>query len=177
MNNDEITLEYKGVDEIHPYANNPRKNDDAVDVVAESIDQCGYISPIVVDEDGIILAGHTRLKALKKEGYTKVPVIVCHGKTEEQKRKFRLLDNKTAEFSTWDTDLLVDELEGIDFNGIDFGFDFEEEEETDAGNFSGNGFTFHHQYGVTVILGSEKEQEECYNALTDMGYSCKVVTV
>lgn len=116
--------------DLKPYENNPRKNDQAVDAVAESIKQCGYIAPIIVDEDNVILAGHTRYKALKKLGRKEAECIVKAGLTEEQKRKYRLLDNKTNEFAEWDFDLLSDELEGLDFDGFDFGFDLGEGEES-----------------------------------------------
>ena len=114
--------------DLKPYENNPRKNDQAVDAVAESIKQCGYIAPIIVDEDNVILAGHTRYKALKKLGRKDAECIVKAGLTEEQKRKYRLLDNKTNEFAEWDLDLLADELEGLDFD--DFDLKFEEKEES-----------------------------------------------
>ena len=107
------------MEDIRPYPNNPRKNDGAVDAVAESIEQCGYIAPIIVDEDGVILAGHTRYKALKKLGYTEVDCVVKTGLTEEQKRKYRLLDNKTGELAEWDVDLLEMELDGLDFGSLD----------------------------------------------------------
>lgn len=117
--------------DIKPYDRNPRKNDNAVDAVAESIKQCSYIAPIIVDEDGVILAGHTRYKALKKLGYTECEIIVKAGLTEEQKRKYRILDNKTNELAEWDIDFLNIELDGLDFDGFDFGFDEDEEEETE----------------------------------------------
>ena len=101
--------------ELHPYERNPRNNDDAVKSVAESIKQCGYIAPIIVDENNVILAGHTRFKALKSLGYKEIECIVVNNLTEEQKRKYRLLDNKTNELATWDFELLVQELEGLDF--------------------------------------------------------------
>lgn len=129
------------LEEIKPYENNPRVNDIAVDAVAESIQQCGYVQPIVVDENHVILAGHTRYKALKKLGYTECRVAVEGGLSEEKKRKYRLLDNKTGEFATWDFSKLEKELEEIDFEGFDFGFDpaqntdvdsfFEDEQPTD----------------------------------------------
>ena len=109
--------------DIHPYPNNPRKNSDAVDTVAESIRQCGYCAPIIVDEDHIILAGHTRYKALKKLGWQECPVLLLQGMSDEQKRKYRLLDNKTVELATWDLDALAEELEALDFDGFDFGFE------------------------------------------------------
>lgn len=114
--------------DIKPYPNNPRDNDDAVAVVAESIKQCGYIAPIIVDEDMVVLAGHTRLRALKKLGYKEVEIKVVDGLTDEQKKKYRLLDNKTNEFAEWDIDKLTEELEGLDFEGFDFGFDIEEDD-------------------------------------------------
>ena len=125
-------MELKTVDlkEIHPYPNNPRKNDGAVKAVAESIRQCGYVAPIIVDENMEILAGHTRYKALKSIGGGQIQIIVREGLTEDQKRKYRLLDNKTNEFAEWDFDLLGEELDGLDFDGFDFGFDFDEEEPT-----------------------------------------------
>ncbi len=106
---------------IKPYENNPRINDDAVDDVVESVKQCGYIAPIIIDEDGIILAGHTRYKALTKLGVKECDVIIASGLTEEQKKKYRLYDNKTAEFASWDQKKLSEELSDVDFCGYDFG--------------------------------------------------------
>ena len=115
-----MRLETLGLTDIRPYENNPRKNDDAVNAVAESIRQCTYIAPIVIDEDHVILAGHTRYKALKALGYQEVPCLICEGLTEEQKKKYRYLDNKTGEKATWDLMKLETELEGIDLEGFDF---------------------------------------------------------
>ena len=106
------------MEDIHPYQNNPRKNNQAVEAVAESIRQCGYVAPIIVDEDNVILAGHTRYKALKQLCYTEAEVVVKAGLSEEQKRKYRLLDNKTNELAEWDYDLLADELDGLDFGDL-----------------------------------------------------------
>lgn len=98
-----------------------------MDAVAESIRQCGYIAPIIVDENGVILAGHTRYKALQKLGRSVADVVVKTGLSDEQKRKYRILDNKTAELAEWDYDLLKQELENIDFaelENFDFAWDF-----------------------------------------------------
>lgn len=118
--------------DIVPYDKNPRKNDGAVDAVAESIKQCGYCAPIVIDENNVILAGHTRLKALKKLKYKECECVRKVGMTEEQKRKYRLLDNKTNELAEWNIDLLKGELDGLDFLDFDFGFDIGIESEPQA---------------------------------------------
>lgn len=106
--------------DIIPYENNPRKNDKAVEAVAESIKQCGYVAPIIIDEENIILAGHTRYKALLKLGWKEADVVIRSGLSEDQKRKYRILDNKTSEFADWDFDKLRMEIEGLDFGGFDF---------------------------------------------------------
>lgn len=111
------------IDEVIPYENNPRNNDEAVAYVAESIKQCGYCSPIIIDEYNVILCGHTRLKALKQLGYKEVECVRKSGMTDEQKKKYRILDNKTAEVAEWNFDLLEEELKDLDFGDFDFGFD------------------------------------------------------
>lgn len=108
--------------DLIPYANNPRDNEEAVADVAESIEQCGDLDPIEVDENNVILSGHTRLKALKRRGETETDIIRYTGLTEEQKKKYRLLANKTGEKAKWNEDLLALELDGLDFEGFDFGF-------------------------------------------------------
>ena len=84
-----------------PYEKNPRKNDDAVKYVAESIQQFGFKVPIVIDTNGVIIAGHTRYKASKKLGLKEVPCIIADDLTEEQIKAYRLADNKVSELSEW----------------------------------------------------------------------------
>lgn len=110
-----MKLVTKKITEIIPYENNPRINDQAVDAVAESIKQCGYVQRIVVDESGVILAGHTRFKALQQLGYDEIEVAIAEGLTEEQKKKYRLLDNKTNELAAWNFEKLDEELANLDF--------------------------------------------------------------
>lgn len=102
------------LDEIKAYENNPRRNDEAVDYVAESIQQFGFKVPIVVDKDNVIIAGHTRYKASKKLGLEKVPCIIADDLSEEQVKAFRVADNKVGEIAKWDFELLNFELEGIE---------------------------------------------------------------
>ena len=115
--------------DIKPYENNPRDNEAGVDAVANSIDEFGWQQPIVVDENNVIIVGHTRYLAAKKLGLKEVPVKVATGLTPEQVKAYRLADNKTGELTDWDTDLLDDELNDIfDIDMADFGFDFDNNE-------------------------------------------------
>lgn len=122
----EMKIIYKNIDEVIPYENNPRQNDEAVEYVANSIQEFGFKVPIIVDKDNVIVTGHTRLKAAQKLGLDKVPVIYADDLTEEQIKAFRIADNKTSEKAGWDLDKLKIELEDLDFDMSDFGFgDFE----------------------------------------------------
>ena len=114
------------VKDIRPYENNPRRNDDAVDKVANSIKEFGWQQPIVVDKDGVIIVGHTRYKAAKKLKLKTVPVVVAD-LTEEQAKAYRIADNSTGEIATWDYDKLMQELEGIDYDMGQFGLEIEEQ--------------------------------------------------
>ena len=113
--------------QIIPYENNPRINEEAVKDVVESVRQCGELDPIEVDENNVILSGHTRLKAYYKLGFDEADVVRFTGLDEEQKRKYRLLANKTGEKAKWDFSKLEEELQGLDFEGYDFGFDLPED--------------------------------------------------
>lgn len=120
---DKTRIIYKPVDELIPYINNPRKNDQAVDAVASSINNFGFKVRIVIDKYGEIVTGHTRLKAAKKLGLKEVPVIIADDLTENQVRAFRLADNKVAELAEWDEEILQAELDLTDFDMDQFGFE------------------------------------------------------
>jgi ParB family chromosome partitioning protein len=111
------------INKLKPYKNNPRKNDGAVEYVANSIKEFGFKVPIIVDKDYEIIAGHTRLKAAQKLGLKEVPCIIADDLTEEQVKAFRLADNKVSEIAEWDFNLLDNELSNIlDIDMSDFGF-------------------------------------------------------
>ncbi len=115
-----LKIEYVKTADLIPYANNPRKNDAAVDRVVESIREFGFKNPIIVDGNNEIIAGHTRLKAAEKLGMEEVPTIKAEDLTPEQVKAFRIADNKTHEFAEWDMDLLREELDGVNlFTGFD----------------------------------------------------------
>ena len=103
----------RSIDDIRPYENNPRQNDDAVDAVAKSLQEFGWRQPIVVDEDGVIIVGHTRWKAAKKLGLNELPVHVATDLPPEKVRAYRIADNQTSTLSEWDYDLLPIELTAL----------------------------------------------------------------
>lgn len=124
----------KKVDELIPYINNPRHNEQAIDALASSIKNFGFKVPIVVDKNSEIVTGHTRLKAAKKLGLEEVPVLIADDLTEEQVKAFRLADNKVGELATWDEEALQVELDALLSEEVDmseYGFteeDFQEVE-------------------------------------------------
>ena len=112
------------VSDLIPYEKNPRKiPQEAINDVCESYRQCGVIDPIEIDEDNVILSGHTRRLAALEMGIDKVDCLRVQGLTDDQKRKYRVLANKTGERSTWDYDLLAAEIDELDFGDYDFDFE------------------------------------------------------
>lgn len=109
----------KKLSEIKPYEKNPRKNDDAVKYVANSIREFGFKVPVVIDKDGVIVCGHTRYKAAKQLGLKEVPCVMADDLSPEQIKAYRIADNKVSEFAEWDSDLLSLELD--DITDIDMG--------------------------------------------------------
>lgn len=142
----------KRLDEIRPYERNPRKNDNAVQYVARSIEAFGFKVPVVIDRDGVIVAGHTRYKAAKELGLETVPCILADDLTPEQVRAFRIVDNKTQELSKWKYDALGVELDAImDIDMSQFGFgqdtgdyvqDLDDGEEIELGDFEDEKFKY-----------------------------------
>lgn len=121
-----MEIVYKKIDELIPYENNPRFNDDAVEYVANSIKEFGFKVPIVIDKDGVIVAGHTRYKASIELGLKEVPVIIADDLTEEQVKAFRLADNKVSDYSIWNNVALLEEL--ADLKDVDIFTGFKESE-------------------------------------------------
>ena len=109
-----MEIENIPISELVPYANNPRKNDKAVDIVAKSIKEFGFKVPIILDKNNEIIAGHTRLKAAMKLGLTTVPIIRADDLTPAQTKAFRIMDNKSSEIAEWDLDLLKNEFHDLE---------------------------------------------------------------
>ena len=121
-----MKIENRRVTDVKPYEQNPRINDHAVDAVAESIRRFGFRVPIVVDSDGVIIAGHTRWKAAVKLGHEMVPVAIADDLPPDEARAYRIADNKVSELATWNHELLGIEMEAVRATGVDWkllGFD------------------------------------------------------
>ena len=173
----------KSIDDIKPYENNPRDNDDAVDAVANSIKRFGWQQPIVVDNDEVIVAGHTRYKAAKKLGLKHVLVVqAVHDDgtplTDEEIKAYRLADNKTNELATWDEELLEDELVGIDdINMADFGFDDYDKEANDEADVDSLDLSdnVEEKFELKVECQDEKSLGDLYDRLQKEGYTCNIL--
>lgn len=102
----------KPISDVKPYWRNPRNNDKAIAAVKQSIQQYGFNNPILIDSENVIIAGHSRYKALLELGYKEIPVIVLD-LTPDKAKEFRIADNKTSEMATWDMEMLIPELREI----------------------------------------------------------------
>lgn len=120
----DLSIESINIDELIPYKNNPRFNDEAVDAVASSIKEFGFKVPIVIDRNNVVVTGHTRLKAARQLGLDKVPCIRADDLSEDQIKAFRIADNKVSELADWDYSKLEIELDDIEIDMSAFGFDF-----------------------------------------------------
>lgn len=161
--------------DIRPYDRNPRNNDGAVDAVAASIKEFGWQQPIVVDRDGVIIAGHTRYKAAKKLKCDTVTVVVADDLTEEQVKAYRLADNKTGELAEWDFSALEEELAGLaEIDMQQFGFELETDEKESAPRAEA---TYHENVSVVVECENDAEAERVFLHLQSEGYICRISTL
>ena len=185
------------INQLKPYKKNARFNENAVPKVAESIRQFGVKVPIVVDKNMVVITGHTRLEASKQLGLEKVPCIIADDLTPKQVKVFRLVDNRTSEFASWNYDLLQSELETLDIDLSDFEFPDltyedtlsaeelesildddtdptseygkdDDEEGTDSKDFSHKD-----EYKVEITCKNQTEQESLYYELVKRGLNVR----
>lgn len=112
-------VQYQDISQIHPYENNPRNNEAAIEPVAQSIKNFGFRVPILIDRKGVIIAGHTRYEAAKRLGMDKVPCILVDDLTDAQIRAYRIADNKVSEASSWNDDVLRAEMDALKALDVD----------------------------------------------------------
>lgn len=156
---DKLKIEYVDINNIKPYKKNPRKNEEAIPYVMESIKQFGFKNPVILDKDNVIVAGHTRIESAKRLGITEIPCIYADDLTDEQIKAFRLADNKVAEIAEWDIDLLDTELDDIlNIDMSDFGFELDLEDEEN--NIEENPYTTKINIPQYEIKGEEPTIEE-----------------
>ena len=184
-----LNVKMTPIEDVVPYEKNPRLNDQAVDAVANSIREFGFKVPIVVDSKGVVVSGHTRLKAAKTLGLAEVPVIVADDLDDTKIKAFRLADNKVAELADWDESLLIKELEELDDLNYDMGqFDFEfdlDDADGDGSDGDGSGdigdipdnINVMETFALNVIVKDEAEQAELYEEMLGRGYEVKVVSL
>ena len=170
----DLVIKYLPTDDLIPYANNPRRNDAAVDKVAASIKEFGFRVPIVLDADNVIVAGHTRLKAAKKLGLKSVPCVVADDLTEDQIKAYRLADNKVSELAEWDFELLDIELDDIDLDMSQFGFELEDEESKEQREVD---LAVEEKYQLVIDCEDEADMQTKYDALREVGIECRVSTL
>ena len=169
---DKLKIEYVDINSIKPYKKNPRKNEEAIPYVMESIKQFGFKNPVILDKDNVIVAGHTRIESAKRLGITEIPCIYADDLTDEQIKAFRLADNKVSEKSQWNFDLLEEELNDIlNIDMSEFDFKPEELEEIERDDLS-------EKIDIKNILEinceNEEELEKLYKEMVDRGYECKI---
>jgi len=100
--------------DIKPYAKNPRNNEKTLDSLSESLERYGWQQPVVVDKNGVIIVGHTRYEAAVKLGWNDIPVVYADELSDDQSKAYRIMDNKTHDYSRWDIEVLKTELESIE---------------------------------------------------------------
>ena len=164
----------KKLSEIVPYAKNAKKHDKTqIANVAESIKQYGFVQPVVIDKDGVIVIGHCRTLAAKKLGMETVPCVCVDDLTPEQVNALRLVDNKTNE-SAWDMDLLAEELGEVDLSAFDFDWDIGSEEIGEE--IQRNGVDYCESIQVVIDCCSEAEAESIFCRLQKEGIECRILT-
>ena len=167
-----------GINNISPYEKNPRNNDDAVEATANSIKEFGWQQPIVVDKDGVIIVGHTRLKAAKRLGLTKVPVIYASNLSEEKVNAYRLADNKTGELADWDVDMLNGELNDIiNIDMEDFGFDELDESDFQQKDENTDPVSIDDKTVIIIESDDDVKLEKYFDKLVEEGYPCRLSTL
>ena len=164
------------IGEIVPYARNAKKHDKRqIDNVAESIRQYGFVQPVVIDRDGVIVIGHCRVLAAKKLGMETVPCVCVDDLTPEQVNALRIVDNKSNE-SEWDFDFLADELAELDLSGFDFDFGVSLDEDDTETN-EREEIALKESISVVVECSDDEEAEAIFEKLSEEGYKCHISTL
>ena len=169
-----MNVQNRSVKDISPYEKNAKKHDKTqIANVAESIKQYGFVQPIVIDREGVIVIGHCRFEAAKKLGMLEVPCVCVDDLTDKQVKALRLVDNKSNE-SAWDMDLLAEELPELDLSAFDFKWN---EIENCESSLAEEVHLKYNNYQIIVDCDNENDAEEKYNIITGAGLECRISTL
>ena len=162
-----------------PYERNTKKHDKTqINNVAESIKRYGFVQPIVIDKNNTVVIGHCRLLAAKQLKLKEVPCVCVEDLTEEQVKALRIVDNKSNE-SEWDFDILPDELAELNFDGFDFDFGIDDEEENEINDEVNTTerelepYKYIH-YLVTIETNEHDRYVEIMKTIEEMGATVKM---
>lgn len=164
------------VKDLIPYEKNTKKHDDVqINNVAESIKQYGFVQPIVIDKNNVVVIDHCRLLAAKKLKMQEVPCVCVDDLTEEQVKALRIVDNKSNE-SPWDFDFLADELAAINLDAFnfDFGVSFDDD---DTKIKEREEIALNESISVVVECADDEEAETIFEKLSEEGYKCHISTL
>ena len=171
-----MNIEYKKLKALTPYEKNTKKHDKTqIANVAESINQYGFVQPIVVDKNDVIVIGHCRYEAAKKLKLETVPCVCVDDLTDEQVKALRIVDNKTNE-SPWDMDFLADELAKVDLSTFDFDFGVSLDED-DTQTKEREEISLNENISVVVECSDDEEAETIFEKLSEEGYKCHISTL
>ena len=164
------------VKDLIPYERNTKKHDKTqINNVAESIKQYGFVQPIVIDKNNIVVIGHCRLLAAKQLKMKEVPCVCVEDLTEEQVKALRIVDNKSNE-SEWDFDILPDELAELDLSAFDFDFGVSLDED-DTEQKEREEIALNESVSVVVECSDDEEAETIFEKLSEEGYKCHISTL
>jgi len=173
-----IFVEYRQTKSLIPYARNARTHSDSqVEQICESIQKFGFCNPVLIDESGGIIAGHGRVLAAKKLGLDSVPTITLSGLSDAERRAYILADNKIAENSGWDEELLKQELEDLasDFGDVPGFGDIDVSDMPDEPSDFSESISA--RLAVVVEVDGEAQQKKVYEKLTKEGYKCRLLSL
>jgi len=184
MSKEKMKYEMRNVDELIPYARNARTHSpEQVTKLASSIKEFGFINPVIISDDGGILAGHGRVMAAKKLGIEKVPCVIESHLSETQKRAYILADNRLALDAGWDDEMLKLEMfdlsKEVDLNMLGFNekeissiLSIEQEEEEIK---IPDEIDYKNELEIIITCETEEEQESLFNEFKERGLKCRVL--
>lgn len=163
------------IEKLKPYENNARTHsEDQIEMIVNSINEFGFVSPCVIDENNMILVGHGRVEAAKRAGLAEVPCRRVTHLTDDQKKAYVLADNKLSDLGGWDDNLLQIELQSIDIDMSEFGFELDSGETEKADRKE---VDFVETISVVIDCENEEEAEEIFEKLQNEGYECRISTL